>query len=143
MVFSSIEFLLYFLPVFLIVYGLTPDKMKNSALLAGSLIFYAFGDVKCLPLLMVSVLINYFVGLHLEPKAGGKKTVGAGNGTKQGQKRSGKKKRKTTYRKTARGRLEKRRRWLFVTAICLNVGLLAVFKYFIKGSLPLGISFYT
>ncbi len=143
MVFSSIEFLLYFLPVFLIVYGLTPDKMKNSALLAGSLIFYAFGDVKCLPLLMVSVLINYFVGLHLEPKTGAKKTVGAGNGTNQGQKRSGKKKKKTTYRKTARGRLEKRRRWLFMTAICLNVGLLAVFKYFIKGSLPLGISFYT
>ena len=55
MVFSSVKFLLYFLPIFLILYGLVPERIKNLVLLAGSLIFYALGDVKSLPLLMMSV----------------------------------------------------------------------------------------
>ena len=65
MVFSSVKFLLYFLPIFLILYGLVPERIKNLVLLAGSLIFYALGDVKSLPLLMMSVLVNYFLGLRL------------------------------------------------------------------------------
>ena len=72
MIFSSIEFLLLFLPVFLIIYQLFPDKMKNGVLLIGSIIFYALGEIGYLVLLMVSVLINYFLGLHLErPQAKG------------------------------------------------------------------------
>lgn len=70
MVFSSVEFLLYFLPIFMILYGLTPKCMKNFALLVGSLIFYAFGEPKYLILLMISVVVNYFVGLHLQPVRG-------------------------------------------------------------------------
>ena len=69
MIFSSIEFLLWFLPVFLIVYGITPSKYRNLTLLTGSIIFYTMGDAKSLPLLIISVLCNYFVGLHLAKRS--------------------------------------------------------------------------
>ena len=74
MVFSSIEFLLYFLPAFFILYGITPKNMKNVTLLSGSLIFYALGEPRHLVLLMLSVLSNYFVGLHLQPVKGNRKS---------------------------------------------------------------------
>ena len=69
LIFSSIEFLLWFLPVFLIAYGITPCKYRNLTLLAGSMIFYAMGDAGNLPLLMLSILCNYFVGLHLTKRS--------------------------------------------------------------------------
>lgn len=122
MIFSSIEFLLFFLPVFLLVYRLVPDRMKNAVLLLGSLIFYAYGEPKYLVLLMVSVLVNYFFGLHI------------GQGVRQ----------KGTDRKQKKRKYDRRRKSLFVTAIALNVGLLALFKSGVGGvGLPLGISFYT
>lgn len=70
MIFGSIEFLLYFLPIFMLVYYLAPKKYKNIVLVAGSLIFYAYGDPVWLALLIVSVVVNYFVGLHLSGKGG-------------------------------------------------------------------------
>ena len=69
MIFSSIEFLLWFLPIFLIVYGITPRKYRNLTLLVGSIVFYARGDVRYLPLLMISILCNYFLGLHLAKRS--------------------------------------------------------------------------
>ena len=65
MVFSSIEFILYFLPVFFLIYGMVPKKYKNMVLLAGSLIFYAFGEMEYLPLLLASVVTNFCFGLYL------------------------------------------------------------------------------
>ncbi len=122
MIFSSIEFLLLFLPVFLIIYQLFPDKMKNGVLLIGSLIFYALGEIGYLVLLMVSVLINYFLGLHLErpPRQKGKRN-------KQKQKNNNRK-----------------RKVILLAAVAMNVGVLALCKAVMDGStLPLGISFYT
>ncbi len=147
MVFSSIEFLLFFLPLFLILYGLSPDKIKNAVLLTGSLIFYALGDVKSLPLLMLSVLINYFFGLHLErrdsvrPRKGQRPEVETGQRKKNTAKKKSKK--EVIYENYIRNRAERIRRVLFMTAILLNVTLLICFKYFRKEGLPLGISFYT
>ena len=69
LIFSSIEFLLWFLPIFLIVYGITPRKYRNLTLLVGSIVFYARGDVRYLPLLMISILCNYFLGLHLAKRS--------------------------------------------------------------------------
>jgi len=43
MLFSSITFLFYFLPVFLIIYFLTPQKYKNIPVLVFSLLFYFLG----------------------------------------------------------------------------------------------------
>lgn len=62
MAFGSLEFLLYFFPIFFILYGLTPDGYKNLTLLAGSLVFYALGEPRHLVLLLVSVVANYLVG---------------------------------------------------------------------------------
>ncbi len=68
MVFSSIEFLLCFLPVFFILYALTPDRYKNITLLAGSLIFYALGEPHYLALLLISITVNHIVGRVLGGK---------------------------------------------------------------------------
>ncbi len=69
LIFSSIEFLLWFLPIFLIVYGITPHKYRNLTLLIGSIVFYAMGDAGNLAPLMISVLCNYFIGLHLAKRS--------------------------------------------------------------------------
>lgn len=65
MVFSSFEFLIYFLPGFLLLYYLMPGKLKNLCLFAGSLVFYSYG-VKGHPLYLLliagSVFVNYEVG---------------------------------------------------------------------------------
>ncbi len=69
MVFSSFEFLLYFLPAFLLVYFLAPFKCKNVVILLGSLIFYFYG-VKDRPvylvLILLSVLVNYTAARWIE-----------------------------------------------------------------------------
>ena len=122
MIFSSVEFLLLFLPFFLLLYRFSPDRMKNLVLLAGSLIFYALGEPRYLVLLMVSVLANYMLGLHLEKSFR--------------QKGKDKRQKKNKY--------ETRRCRLFAVAIIGNVGALVLFKVFAgKNGIPLGISFYT
>ncbi len=63
MVFSSIRFLFFFLPLLLIIYFLTPKKFKNTILLIFSLIFYYFGEKNYTLLLILSCLINYGFGL--------------------------------------------------------------------------------
>lgn len=63
MVFSSVTFLFYFLPVFLFLYFLTP--FKNTVLLVGSLLFYAWGEAGYTLLLLLSILLNYIFGLSV------------------------------------------------------------------------------
>lgn len=60
MVFSSAIFLFYFLPAFLFLYYVLP--WKNGVLLAGSLLFYAWGEPRFVPLLVLSAFINYSFG---------------------------------------------------------------------------------
>lgn len=59
MVFSSFEFLFRFLPIFLIIYYITPTKFKNFILFAGSIAFYTVGEAEYVVLLIACVLINY------------------------------------------------------------------------------------
>ena len=64
MVFSSAIFLFCFLPaVFLLDRLLRGVRLKNLLLLIASLIFYSFGQPVYLPLLLISVLLNYLCGL--------------------------------------------------------------------------------
>lgn len=65
MIFSSIPFLYYFLPVVLLVYGLTPRKGKNAALLLFSLVFYGWGEPKYLAVMLVCTALGYGFGLAL------------------------------------------------------------------------------
>lgn len=66
MVFASITFLYYFLPVFLILYFVVPKKYKNLVLLLFSLIFYFYGEPKYILLMLIEVLFAYFMTLSLE-----------------------------------------------------------------------------
>lgn len=63
MVFSSITFLFYFLPPFLLLYFLFPDKAKNYILLIGSLIFYFWGAQMHTLIMLGCVLLNYVSAL--------------------------------------------------------------------------------
>ena len=65
MTFASLPFLFYFLPAILILYYLFYFSMplKNLVLVLGSLIFYAWGEPRYIPLLLVSILVNYLFGL--------------------------------------------------------------------------------
>lgn len=66
MLFSSIPFLYYFLPLALICYFLAPAKFKNMVLLLFSLIFYGWGEPKYLFLMVISIGFGYIFGLLLE-----------------------------------------------------------------------------
>ena len=65
MIFSSIPFLYYFLPVVLLVYGLPPRKGKNAVLLLFSLVFYGWGEPKYLAVMLVCTALGYGFGLAL------------------------------------------------------------------------------
>ena len=62
MLFSSITFIYYFLPILLLVYFIVPKKYKNLVLLIFSLIFYFLGEPKYIVILILSCLLNYFFG---------------------------------------------------------------------------------
>ena len=95
MVLSSAIFLFAFFPAAFALYRLTPGvKAKNAVLAVLSLVFYSFGRLSYLLLLMGSVLLNWGAGRLL-------------------------------------GRLEDKRarRAVGITAVALDVGLMALFKY--------------
>ncbi len=144
MLFSSITFLYYFLPLMLAFYFAsdfierlvlgrilrlaqtgTPGKAKNIVLLLGSLIFYAWGEPRYVILMVVSILAGWFFGLLLEK-----------------------------YRGKGVGRL------VCVLSVGISLSFLLYFKYgnfflenlgavtgqelpLIQAALPIGISFYT
>jgi alginate O-acetyltransferase complex protein AlgI len=131
MVFSSLDFLFYFLPVVLGAYFLVPRgrdcRWKNLVLLVFSLLFYAWGEPVYVLLMIFSILMDYGLGLWLERE----KTRPGGHP-----------------------------RLVLVVSVALNLALLGFFKYadFLIGTLnsltgagiplfnlplPIGISFYT
>ncbi len=66
MVFSSISFLFFFLPLLFLVYFLAPKRFKNYVLLFFSLLFYFFGEKWYVILLITSCVINYLCGIFME-----------------------------------------------------------------------------
>lgn len=63
MVFSSLVFLFFFLPITLLLYFISPWKVKNSILLIVSLIFYAWGEPVYIVLMIFSAIVDYFHGI--------------------------------------------------------------------------------
>lgn len=134
MVFSSIEFIFRFLPIFLVAYFITKPQYRNVTLLIGSLFFYAYGEPVYIILMVASIVVNHFV-------AGGIY--------------------KYHVREARDGwSYQNRRKRLLVVALIIDFGLLFLFKYLdfflsilgqlsgikfpqLSLSLPLGISFYT
>lgn len=66
MVFSSVLFLLYFLPVTLILYFILPKRARNLALFVVSLIFYAWGEPLYISIMLFSTFFDYYNGLMIE-----------------------------------------------------------------------------
>ena len=66
MLFSSIPFLYYFLPLTLLCYFLAPRCAKNAVLLLFSLIFYAWGEPKYVLFMVASILQGYLFGRLVE-----------------------------------------------------------------------------
>ena len=66
MIFSSIIFLLHFLPVTLALYYIAPPRLKNTVLFLCSLLFYCWGEVRFFPVMLALILINYLCGLGME-----------------------------------------------------------------------------
>lgn len=130
MLFSSIPFLYYFLPLVLLCYFLAPARFKNAVLLVFSLIFYAWGEPVYIALMAVSIALSYAEGRMIE-------AVGV----------------RTAASCTCAKRLA------LALSIAVHLGLLLYFKYadFFIGNLnaagaslpllhvvlPIGISFYT
>ncbi|WP_428031890.1 MBOAT family O-acyltransferase [Ancylobacter sp.] len=70
MVFSSVTFLFYFLPAFLICYFAMPGvRARNLVLLAFSLVFYAWGGLANVAVLAVSIGANYLFALLIDARA--------------------------------------------------------------------------
>ena len=61
MLFSSISFIYYFLPLLFIAYFITPKKYRNIPLLVFSIIFYFLGEPKYIIVLILSCVINYYI----------------------------------------------------------------------------------
>jgi alginate O-acetyltransferase complex protein AlgI len=72
--FASIPFLFYFLPLFFIVYCLTPGIMaKNVFLLLVSLLFYAWGEPRFVILLLGQIALNYCAALIIGASHGSRR----------------------------------------------------------------------
>ena len=72
MLFSSISFLYYFLPITLILYFLVPRSCKNLVLLISSLFFYFWGEPVYSLLMIGSALSGYIHGRLIEKAKGTK-----------------------------------------------------------------------
>ena len=64
MVFSSTVFLLYFLPLFLILYHSVSEKFKNLIILLGSIFFYSWGA----PSFVFVILFSTYIDFHIVKK---------------------------------------------------------------------------
>lgn len=75
MLFSGIEFLFRFLPIFMLIYLLVPEKYRNLVLFSGSLLFYGIGEPYYVLLFMCSILVNYGFNYLLDRMENGRKLV--------------------------------------------------------------------
>lgn len=75
MLFTSITFLYYFLPLVLIFYFITPKKYRNIILLISSIIFYAYGEPKYVSLMLLEIIISYYGAILIDKYPRYKETI--------------------------------------------------------------------
>lgn len=68
MIFSSVSFLFYFLPIVIILYFLLPKKYRNLLLFISSLFFYFVGEKQYCLILLFSCVFNYFYAKRIKDK---------------------------------------------------------------------------
>ena len=65
MVFSSLTFIYFFLPLVIILYYLVPGTMKNVFLLVASVFFYFWGSPRYVPLLIMLCMWTFIIGIDI------------------------------------------------------------------------------
>ena len=58
MLFSSMTFIYFFLPIVLLLYLETKKELHNPILLVASIIFYAWGEPKYLSIMLLTILLT-------------------------------------------------------------------------------------
>lgn len=66
MVFSSLVFLYYFVPIVMLLYFIIPDKYRNFLIFVSGLFFYAWGEPKYFIIMIISTAIDYTAGLMID-----------------------------------------------------------------------------
>lgn len=66
MLFSSMTFLFVFMPILMFAYFFAKKEVRNYVLLIASVIFYSFGDLRYLAIMIVTIAINYYGAMVLE-----------------------------------------------------------------------------
>ena len=102
MVFSSIEFLFRFLPIFILLYFICKEPYRIYVILVGSLIFYAYGEPLYIFLMIASILINHFIAESMYRRRQGAESPADA---------------------------KKRNRGLLALSCIFNLGVLFIFKY--------------
>ena len=65
MAFTDVMFLFIFFPITTLLYYISGKKLKNILLLIFSLLFYSFGDSNAFSLLVITIVVNYILGILL------------------------------------------------------------------------------
>ncbi len=66
MVFSSLIFLFVYLPIVLLVYYISPVKWRNVVLFLVNMVFYGWGEPVYLILMMISICVDYLLGIGID-----------------------------------------------------------------------------
>lgn len=61
MVFSSVVFILYFLPLFLLLYFAMPQRFRNAVLLLFSILFYCWGAPKFIFVILGTTIVDFLL----------------------------------------------------------------------------------
>ena len=65
MIFNSLTFLV-FLAIIVTAYWLLPNRLRLYLVFLSSLTFYGFWRIEFIPVMMFSVILDYFIGIKLE-----------------------------------------------------------------------------
>ncbi len=75
MVFSSVVFIFYFLPLFILIYYLADRKYKNAVILSGSILFYAWGAPVFIFVLLGTTVADFYIVRFMAAQKPGKLRV--------------------------------------------------------------------
>ena len=78
MVFSSLQFIFIFMPIFFGCYYIVPYKLKNFILFIGSMCFYFVGTIhnpEHFIVFILSIMVDYVVGIWIERYSAHKKAL--------------------------------------------------------------------
>lgn len=147
----SIDYLMFFLPITILIYCIAGAKQKKYVLLIADYLFFWLISGKLVVYLMLSTLLIHYFGLWLDRLHGSEKAC-----LEQTEKEN---------KKAVKAEYLHRKRLVLVFAVAIHIGILLVFKYsgffmenvnavlgfmhfpvqllIPKYVMPIGISFYT